>query len=670
MSIKFTYNTIYNVKNISDSSGVTYNPVLGSVTNTTNGNIVYQLPIIEYSPYLVFSVGFNAYQYKTNYNPTRNSFQKEVSGKSYYVYVTIDFDKILAAHKILSTDELQLLHQKLTCCLTILQVNEILHSKKYLVNICKIGKFIQTCDKINSYLTPVNLYDYGFGNRHIEYEYMYNLDLQKFVKKQPIQFHRNGGIIETNNPQDIIHRYFVPIISMKTQPNILVIIPNNMTRIWNNLSVTCITYDEILKIEKTNLKKFIHIKWDRIIIHELHMHFILGVYNMVKKMSCNNIWVINTLPLKYYFSTKYVSDTLCISDLISLLNIWMNLSRMQIKTYRDMINKFAFTKFNTMYARVMYSTKYIDEQLTIMPSKFENRISNEINKYYMNWKHKLSNDVNNMYSSADRCMIDKLDRKIHNARITLCINVVSTNDVQQFIHNKVSEILAHTDNNQKHITDFINICNHVLTTGHGHLDISTQHVRITNQTLVDELKKIQQDDLNKTANYHRYLTDTTNILATSCPICYEPFDTNEVQLIKLICGHDVCFECMIHSLTNNNECPICREFITIDKMVIVKETISEYTSNLMEYITNNMGDVIVTDLQTINNLSFHPTFKNMYQIIYIDDLFLVDKIRRLRKIHKIHIIAFNINNPQIQQLIGYFHLFNKRPTMVHVKIDL
>src|SRR5690606_9658656 len=102
----------------------------------------------------------------------------------------------------------------------------------------------------------------------------------------------------------------------------LIILPTNMTKLWPKYHK--ITFDELLGLKQSSIKNLKRKNFIRIIIHECHIQFLAAIKNLVDKICCNTVWIINSLPLRYYFSVDKTPEKLNINDLATLTNLWLN----------------------------------------------------------------------------------------------------------------------------------------------------------------------------------------------------------------------------------------------------------------------------------------------------------------------------------------------------------
>ena len=60
-----------------------------------------------------------------------------------------------------------------------------------------------------------------------------------------------------------------------------------------------------------------------------------------------------------------------------------------------------------------------------------------------------------------------------------------------------------------------------------------------------------------------------------CPICFEPFEKKNKDVVKLVCGHSFCRVCLINFRKSelNQNCPICCFPIKDNDKIVVFEDI-------------------------------------------------------------------------------------------------
>jgi hypothetical protein len=447
-----------------------------------------------------------------------------------------------------------------------------------------------------------------------------------------------------------------------------VILPKSMSQIWNKTNAYIMTFDELIRIKKNNMPKIITTNtWKRLIIHECHHQFLVCIKNLVKKINCDTIWIINALPLHTYFFKEQV-NSFGSNEISNLLQIWMSSTKMN-KTYRNEVNRFIFTNFNSMYARMNYNSMDIDRYETIYPNQIEKNIVHELNTYYNKWKNNLTNDADNKYSSVTQKKLNIINNNFFNAIMTLSLSITDKQNLKRFITSKINKMLKNLKRTQELFTGIISS---MMTCDHLSLDM-------------EFIGNVMEDGDKKIVNYTRYLSDDNyfrdNADKTTCPICYEPFTlistTSSPDIIKvnLICDHHICMECMVRSLTNNNECPICREHITINELVIVRETISNYSSDLTSFFQNmDTYTVILSEFPAIENAvcNFFDTPDNSPKFFNLDDRMIMSKIRTLSKVNKIYVITSDnvIHHKYLTNYVGYFNSFNIKPMVIQITIPI
>lgn len=641
MVMRILFNKIYT--DINDE--LTLDSKTGKIRNIEN-DLIFQIPGKERPPHYYFSLSFNSYIQKSIYDPIK--ITKIILVKLYYIELHIK--------NIIDTP----LGIDLKDYFIMLQKNNIYGKLTYDIPINELRKHIRENETSYNYLIPLHIYI-------INKDYAYNFDKKSIMTTSKMAFtgfYRNGGILETNNPKKIIQDNFI-----KKCNKTLVIIPKNMTNLWDNTDVHIITFDAFLKLKKNNLQLIINKSWNRIIIHECHIQFIIGIFNLLKKIKCDTLWIINTLPLTYYFSNITTPEKLYIIDICKYLKLWIN--NINFKNNKLTISKFIFTRLNSIYKRVTYESNTIDKIININLNGFETHIINEFKKYYDNWKNKLTYDINNSYSFTSNKQITSLNHKFFNAITTLSLAVIDKEHISNFMTNKIKDNIT-TITTKQNLYD--NILSNHTKNYNGHFHTFNEFHKY--KTFLEIIKKNKNKNITKIENYKRYLlNDKPYMVHDQCPICYEPFiDTNIIQTI-LVCNHSVCMECMIHAMTNNNECPICREHITVNELVIVKNTINNYSSELVNLCTTmEPNTIILTEFTAFKNIIYWSDLVDKNNIIskifIINDKYIMEQIKKISIVSNILLILSDKipNNIHIDNIIGYFNSFNIRPTITQINV--
>jgi hypothetical protein len=687
MNVKFLFKVvrIENDRNID----IEYIPSVGTIIDkNNNNNVLYKLPITELKPFFYFKLEFDNYQYESIYQPKTDSYKDILMKRIYHLYLYLNIKALL------SDRQSSIIMYNLMYYVAQLQINEIIESKKYTIKSDNIDGFI-------NYRESQLMYFIGCRYFRLNSKYVFDFDKRdiidsRFVNK--INFNKKGGIIESNNVKKLIHDRF-------TNGTNLIIIPGNMTDLWSETNKkNIITYDKLLQLKKSDISFLNKTRWSRIIIHECHSQFIVGIKYLLTNINCGVIWIINSLPLKYYLASNNSPDCsqnmvddkslhlnknsqhkIGVSDIASFINIWLGFDINHKKLFRNEIIRFILTKFNQIYTKVSYpnsikqtcnlypSLVYSSMEKTkqhrnvnISLSPFEKSIYDQFKYYLDNWKNKLTNNSDNVYSIATEKKIRRIENKIYHAVITLILSITNQEQLSDSFTQKI--------NNGINIFNFIMNKNDELIKKYSLLNqyinfntfIPEQNISILKmlESLIERKKTLQSKIINYTRymnhDYQHFLKDKT------CPVCYS---TDELPTVVLICGHNICLECIINSMTHANECPVCREFVTIEKMTIVKETIQNPQSNITNYFKQLGADcVVITNICAFNNINSNPKYQA--NVININKHNIMEKIRNMDNIKKIIILTMpNRCDSKIDHIVGYFKSFNNPPIIRYVNID-
>lgn len=631
---------VANIKiNSNKKYDLVYIPQSGIIINNFDSEIIYEFEELEMSNFFYFRIEFDKYKYDKYYQPTTQSYTNKLSKRIYNLFLYLNLDVIY------QNRDNKTLCRKLTYYFSILQIEDIQKKKIYNIGEKKLNYFFDYRNLNNMYIIP--WYYFRINN-----DLVFDLKQKKLISSDETkrnQFKRKGGIIETNNVRKLINNIFVP------NDKILVIIPNNMTDLWTNTHK--ITYNELLLLNELDIKKLQNKKFKQIVIHECHIIFLTDIKKLVNRLECNNIWIINSLPLKYYFENN--SNKLTINELFTITNLWSNFTLSEKKKYKTELIRLLFTKLNQYYAIINYKMDYScinTIKLPLMP--LEMNIYREFMKYYNNWRNNLTNDPDNHYSFTTIKKNNKIETKIYNAVITLILSIVEKNNIPNFFESNTKIILKKTIDLNKNLDQMLN--------KYYFLNKMSYH-KIMNNEIIDfndilsnlqDKKKITEIKIN---NYQRYLEGTvyTAFEDNLCPICYS---SDNITMTKLICGHTICLECIFGTIKKSNKCPICGEFINIHKIAIIKETTPNYVSNIVKYLKKlTKTSIILTDLYMIDNLLTNLKYNT--NIINITKPTTLNKINKIKKIENIIILTTpkKIMPNEIDKIINYYSLLNNNP---------
>jgi len=601
--------------------------------NPYTGNISYQ-----YLPGVKFVITFNSYTDFSYYDPEKKSITKIINGKSYDMEIHINIEQIKFQKSAMS----KLLNHFLA-----IQREEICYRPKLITHHNEIKKFINCCNNTFNFFTNINHYRIDENN-------VYDFNRKRIIKNdfdETNKFIRKGGIIRTNSPFKLVKSNFI------IAKNTLVIIPSNMTDIWQSGKATIITFDNLLKLKRREL---VGKKWDQIIIHECYVELISGIRNLLKKIDCKIVWIINTLPTKYYFPNEDIPVDGIFSK---YLDFWM---KKEIVSHRSnsgpihnlSITKFIYTKLGTIYTKVSYPNNIINERINIRLNTYEKMIHEKLGSYYDKWKSELTNEGTNKYSFGSHNRINMMDKKLFNGMLMLNLAIVNKSNIDKIMQIKTNYLIDEIDKNQQQVKKSIDyITKHLINKN----NMATNTFKIN---FVEKLKMINEDNNTILNNYQRYLKNSHHIGDENCPICYEPL--NEIDKTMLICGHQICLDCIFHSLANNNECPICREHINLNKIILIKENYSSMLHDLCR--TFDSHTVVLTNYLALQNINHHLCNTNIFDV---NNIGIMRQIKEIACIKKVFIInAQNIKNDNcIGDFIGYFNSFNVKPIIIEIMIE-
>jgi hypothetical protein len=646
MEVKLPYCTII-LDNITIDP--VYLPKTGSIIDRNTQKMISQFRILEITKYFRFGLEFDKYKYANYYNPKNNGYHKIVIGKFYEIYLYLNLSEVVNC-----CNTKPKLYEKITYYLIVAQLKEIEERKKYSIDEKYIDHFIENRKANTMYLVP---WYYFYLNDNYSFDLKkHKLVESKYVPK--IDFERKGGIIETNDVSRLINDIMFKKVN---KSNTLIILPENMLNIWPR-EYQKMSYNNLIHVCRKKSFEYFKRKPDTLVVHECHYRVLILVKKIADMMRCSYIWVINSLPLRYYFvdygtsSCKHVPKNLGISDLSSLSNLWMNFSNSNKKIYKNEIIRLILTKLNQYYVILKYERKYQIPKNILQMVPFEHEVYNMIERHYNNWKNKLSNDHNNIFSFTTKEKNTIIESKIFNCSIQVATSVVRRDDIIHLFARKIKNYASKNTKLYSKIKELV--CNYYYPCHSEYVDkkiemicskIKTANQRIRNyQSYIDKNVYVSLDDKN-------------------CPICYSH---ENLIMTKLICGHNVCLECIINSLAYSNRCPMCNEYVTLDKISVVLETIPNYSSNIIKYIKNiSTPTVILTNMDGLNNIS-----SKVVKIINLMEPDVVTKILKYSNFRNVIIattpkktISKNIKN-ELEQIIGYFRLLDNKPSIVRIVI--
>lgn len=473
-----------------------------------------------------------------------------------------------------------------------------------------------------------------------------------------------GGIIETDNVLKLVQNNFINNTDFSINKT-LIITPNNMINLWKTdtkINYEILSYDQLflndVEYHIANYKNFTHI-----IIHECYESFLPKIKLFVDSVQCTHIWIINSLPLKYYFSNKLI-----VNKLSSLTNIWLGFTLNNKKIYKNEIIKFLLTGFNKYYFRVSYSTINICHELNLSLSDFEINVMTEFKNKYNYWRDNLTDDQFNIYSHSSKKLNHKLEVKIFNAILSILCSVTPEKDLALFFMPKLNSTLSAVTKTNNMLKDFCN--KYTLINKSLKQKIDAPYINTNNEITETQIKINKSESIIN--NYNRYLQQNFyQVLPDkNCCVCYDEENTIKT---RLICGHCICLSCILNTISRYNKCPICNEYITIDKIAIIKETVTNYHSELVNFLEKyNTNVIILTNLNILPDLSQN---QHKITIININDMNISDKIKKINSLNNIIILTSEFElltkteYNDLKKIINHLMLFDQKPNVIKINIE-
>ncbi|MEM3062061.1 MAG: RING finger domain-containing protein [Nitrososphaerota archaeon] len=653
-TVKFVYSSI----SINNNVVPIYIPKYGIIVDDITKAIIYRFPTREVDTYFYFKLEFDKYKYKNSYQPKTGTYKNRVWKKVYRLVLYINMYNIMHNEDFFTSD----VSRKLTKYISYLQINEMLRRRTYHVNpenICSFGEqffprkfgslrddFLKGIKDFISNREKNYIYFIPWYHFRINDDYIFDLHLGKvrpFEQTKKINFSKKGGIIETDNVREIIHHFF--------SGRNLIVLPANMDKLWENSDK--ITYDQLITFSEKDLDKWDGKKYDRIIIHECHNQFLVGIKELVRRLDCQVIWVINSLPLKYYLSMDGCSK-LGISEISTISNLWIGFGINEKRIYKTELVRLFLTNFGQYYLQVRYFRSQIVEVLNprmgcvlkINSSPFERKIYSKYKLYFLSWIDNLTNNPNNVYSMADRCKIVKVEANILNAVFILILSVVRRKNVGKFFKTQLKEALKLMNEHKMQLEKSIENCDQLKSCEY-----------LVEEFGIFENFREKRDKVEKAiSNYERYLLFGSAELPFRCPICYESSDLIQVQLI---CGHHICLDCILDTLARKNECPICKEFVSIRQVAIIEESIPNYQPNISRFIKYPGEDTII-----LTDLNFGDVLrKKQSKVINVERGNFIKNVSRIKSVRKIMVVGSKNFVEKYNHFLEFFGLFNNPPSI-------
>lgn len=384
-----------------------YCSMSGRIYESKSNLIIYNIPPILDNDFFGFKIEFKEFNYESVYVPEREVCCRRCISKVYHILLTIKTDIIPVIN------DNGFLKHIFADVLTSQQIRKFHLKCQYNVNDDVLSHHISS-PQIRE-LIPWEILPVGNG---------YVFDLINFIliethEVTTLPFLRKGMLIETNDVNRLIKSHFAHMDTFGT----LVIAPAEMRNLaWS------------WRIDRMNIREFdacrtIMRSYKRIIIHECHVRFI----DAISLFKCTEIWIINSLPLTYYFSKTETPRTLTVSTIALIVNIWLNISNPEKCTFRNDLIRYCLLNFNEVYTRIEYLPEEIG-QLTVKANALERHIHQVLVTNYKNWLAKLTCDPQNIYSWSCSDLNQKIEALIFNSVMTMILSIAD--DPDTFLNNK------------------------------------------------------------------------------------------------------------------------------------------------------------------------------------------------------------------------------------------
>lgn len=610
-----------------------------------------------------YKIQFHDYKYENKFKVENRSFCKEIVSATYNIYVCIDIDAV--CKNMCEDKQLQNNFDKL---IKKIQESDLNKQHNYNISPPNVKEYIN-----DRYMFPN---EYICDNYYVlNNNYVYDAHLKKIVTYQESEkniFKRKGCIFQTNNVKKFIESEFFNI-DIPT----LIIMPTGMVNYWKLRSEN---FELVSFADCTDLVIKLHLidkKYEQIIIHELHNSYIESIKNIAVFANCNFVWIINSLPLRYYFSTKITPIKISINKLIILTNLWVDLDKYMVpvknvtcKTYSFGLYRFLVTKLQNMYCVVNYENSYDDIIKTdIVLSKDEKYIHDLILKYYNNWLYNLTTDPKNRYSTVSYEYNNKILHKINNTFFLLLTSIFQKKNISEYFYNKIDNLLKQSNYIKNEIKCMI--------TNYETVNKVSNIVNIyskfnSNKWLCDHIKildsKIKKlSEVNSMYEYHKQFASYNKYDTPVCLICDYCNGTETVldkvtlsekySMVKYMCGHGACLECFFGTLSNNNRCHLCNCCITVDNVVIIEDQI---VSSIITYLNTFTEKTLVVTSLRIND--YVQQINPKIDVLNIRSYTIHNFINKNRNFVNLIILCSSdqpvSDNNEINSIVEHYKLFN------------
>lgn len=413
------------------------------------------------------------------------------------LYVVINIDLIYSRQKNIHPDHFQIIMHK--------YIKNKIRKKHFNQNISNnIHNSFEILDNDKFEIKNGYIYDIVL-NKLYEKKHSIISPFMSSKRIEPNKKRINGGIILTNNLTNTIKEL------IDTFKNTIVVADTIFHQLWKKIfndsgeifpNISYIGFDQLLNINDC----------DRLIIHESTpdvMNLILILQKNKMFFNIPEIWIINTLPLNYYFK----KSSLDISILKSIFEIWIKNPEVIVKEILFNLDKIYFIN----------KTNPVDDLFDIELNQYP------IYKYFKKYIDKIKNSSIKLHACEN---------------IVHLLSTISDENTFRTTLFKL-KLYASTTNEQFQLK----------------IQNAISKSRDLKTTL--KLKKI----LNSAVKNKELIKNHTIIgIEKGCVICLRD---NVNSHLMMICGHSMCIECSLECISVNRKCPMCRCNINLFNSFII-----------------------------------------------------------------------------------------------------
>lgn len=488
--------------------------------------------------------------------------------------------------------------------------SELKSSKSY--NISDLQSFVSKCEEQKIGIDK-------WTNYRLNESYVYSFK-KNCIKPSPqlplFQFHRCGGIIETDHIKSIIDHF---------DSDTLYVCSTDLWNTFSNLPHIIETRDLEHRTIKDLEKSFLHRK--RVVVincceNAIHyLKIVIGFFNTPI------VWLVYTLPIKYFFNSVKESEdciqpSLGLNNLLSISNIWLALENGQKKEYRRELARFLLcdlSKYFGIYTLTDPDYVSIDD--------FDLTDSDEKDL----WLFIKKQSDNLVFTHKS---LTKFKRNLSSLFFLLMMSYRQPHTVRESLNKRIVDKISLIENDRK---EYIQMIEQEYDPTSGE-QIGSQMLALLHD-LEDKYRSIKKD----------------NVFASNeCCICYEQMNIQSM----LLCGHSMCPKCLIiSSVKKQFNCPNCRAHCKIEDTVLLRDTeCPTFSSRMRDLIGQNY---FMTDLPPFY-------FINPHLIHSFKSLITHRDLHHMRKIF----MLFGKKRKKMSQIISHIKLINPLCEIILIDCNL